>query len=149
MYIFIKVNVHIEYTFFHINETDFFFTIHKTQILKISITVRQPSPRNVNHLSSSSNIFLVLKFQLKNDNSTILQYLSKMKWNSLFFPSAKKAYIMRMLIFFLNDTRKNSMISAGYSNDCLYDVAVLKLLMAPVQSSNLGYMQQTDKPSEY
>lgn len=82
---------------------------------------------------------------------TIVQYYIKqdVKWNSLFFPSAKKAYIMRMLIFFLNDTRKTSMISAGYSNDCLYDVAVLKLLMAPVQSSNLGYMQQTDKPSEY
>lgn len=80
-------------------------------------------------------------------NTTVLK--QDVKWNSLFFPSAKKAYIMRMLIFFLNDTRKTSMISAGYSNDCLYDVAVLKLLMAPVQSSNLGYMQQTDKPSEY
>lgn len=92
----------------------------------------------------------LIKFLLKNDNSTILQYLSKM-WSGIvyFFPRQKKAYIMRMLIFFLNDTRKTSMISAGYSNDCLYDVAVLKLLMAPVQSSNLGYMQQTDKPSEY
>ena len=87
--------------FFHINETEIFFTIHKTQILKISITVRQPSPRNVNHLSSSSNIFLVLKFQLKNDNSTILQYLSKM-WSGIvyFFPRQKKHTLCACWFFF-------------------------------------------------
>lgn len=92
----------------------------------------------------------LIKFLLKNDNSTILQYLSKM-WSGIvyFFPRQKKHTLCACWFFFLNDTRKTSMISAGYSNDCLYDVAVLKLLQAPVQSSNLGYMQQTDKPSEY